>query len=138
MPDSIDRSLLDLQYRPDLHILTARWLRDASLPELQQAHRALQATAQAHNAFHWLMDRRRFSPNPEIAQWVAHEWLPDIARTASSHLRLASLVSPELWHLISTQPDFQEATNTALNAQQPYSVRVFMDEGEAVRWLTSS
>ncbi|MCB2377665.1 hypothetical protein LGH70_08740 [Hymenobacter sp. BT635] len=82
------------------------------------------------------MDRRRFMPTAELAQWVAHEWLPAVARQAPNMLRLASLVSPELWQVISTQPNFQSATATVLADQHPYLVRVFMDEGEAVRWLT--
>ncbi|MCB2408354.1 hypothetical protein [Hymenobacter lucidus] len=136
MPAYPDSPLLDLLYRPDLHILTARWLRDAPLEDLQAAHRALQAKAHTYNSFCWLMDRRRLNPTAEIAQWVAHEWLPAVVREATAPLRLASLVSPELWQFISTQNGFRDATTTVLAAHQPYHVKVFMDEGEAVRWLT--
>ncbi|GAB2959317.1 hypothetical protein GCM10027048_28340 [Hymenobacter coalescens] len=50
-------------------------------------------------------------------------------------LRLASLVSPELWQLITTQAPLRTAAEEVLRPDQPYRVSVFMDEGEAVRWL---
>ncbi|MCB2377666.1 hypothetical protein LGH70_08745 [Hymenobacter sp. BT635] len=47
----VDQSVLDLQYRPDLNILTARWLQVASLPELQAAHQALQASGRDYGTY---------------------------------------------------------------------------------------
>ncbi|TGE16609.1 hypothetical protein [Hymenobacter elongatus] len=130
-----DPTVLTLQFRADLGILTARWLGAAPLADLQAGHHAMLDAALEHQMHRWLMDRRRSTPDVAIATWVSQEWLPAAAAQLTSQLRLASLVSPELWQAISSQAGLREAAALVLRPNQPFLVKVFTDEGEAVRWL---
>ena len=132
-------SSLAIHYRPDLGLLTARWMADSDLPTLQAEYEAILDTGRHHRSTRWLLDvRRREVPTMEAAAWVAGHWLPlAAAAVAPSHLQLAYLISPLRAETLRTDPALQATAEQALQATAPYDLRLFGDEGEAVRWLTS-
>ncbi|GAB2959324.1 hypothetical protein GCM10027048_28350 [Hymenobacter coalescens] len=72
MPAADLSTLLHLHFRPDLGLLTVRWLRDpATLAEAQAAHQAILDRACTEGTGNLLMDRRRSVPDAEVSQWVA-------------------------------------------------------------------
>ncbi|TGE17773.1 hypothetical protein [Hymenobacter elongatus] len=130
---------LDLLYRPDLDLLMVRWLADVSFTELQAQYEAILIEGQSHHTLRWLLDvRRRAVPTQEAAQWVTHNWLPRAAAAISSGwLQLAYFISPTRDEVMHSDVLVQPIVQAALAPTQPYDLRMFKDEGDAVRWLTT-
>lgn len=134
---TLTSTALQLLYRPDLDLLTARWFAEVPLPQLQTEHEAVLRAGQQHGTARWLLDvRRRDVPTAEAAEWVTYDWLPRVAAAmAPTRLRLAYLISPARGEALRTNPALQTSVQDALAATCPYELRLFGDEGEAVRWL---
>ncbi|GAA4373579.1 hypothetical protein [Hymenobacter koreensis] len=130
---------LDLSYRPDLRVLTVRWLRSVSFPELQAGFRQALDMALACQAAYWLVDvRRRTEIDAIPSTWVAQHLLPEAAAgLAPATLYVAYLLSPVRAEQIVTNPALQAATAQAQAPTQPYRLETFIDEGPAVQWLLS-
>lgn len=128
---------LEIQYRPDLDVLTVRWL-DALHPDLfQQDYYAVLAQARTHNTTRWLVDvRRRPHPTPDMAAWAANVWLPEVVMAlAPRRARLAYLISPSREEALKASPSLQTSVKTASNPNRGYDVAIFNNEGEANTWL---
>lgn len=68
-----------LDYRADQRLLIGRWLRPASLTELQAHYEAVLASAQAHGCRHWLLDfRRRPSGDAAAVHWFGSVFTPQV------------------------------------------------------------
>ncbi|RSK41065.1 hypothetical protein [Hymenobacter perfusus] len=133
-------SFLQISFRPDLHLLIMRWLRDVTQAELKQGYSEVLQAAQQHNATCWLVDsRRRVQSDEAMVQWLANDYLPTLsAQLGNQLIRLACLVAAT-W-----QPAEAPATPLAVLAQRPsqaaysYHVQLFGDEGTAMQWLQAS
>ena len=55
---SSPNALVDLSYRPDLHILLVRWLGTTTDEEIREVYRYLE-TADVQHCRYWLLDARR-------------------------------------------------------------------------------
>ncbi|SHJ67463.1 hypothetical protein SAMN02745146_3665 [Hymenobacter daecheongensis DSM 21074] len=133
----LDPTAIEVAHRPDLGLLTMRWLTDPTLAELQQAYSVLLEQAQAQHSGRWLLDvRRRGNPSSEQSAWFTQEWLPRAcALLAPLRPRLAYLISPQRMEFLHSDLTIQANLRQALDPSQLWSVRLFTDEGEAVNWL---
>jgi hypothetical protein len=134
MPPSAN---LQLHYRPDLALLTARWLGESGLEQLQNEYRDLEQQAVAHGACRLLLDiRRRDTPSAEAAQWFTNVWLPGVKTAlAPAALRLAYLIPPRRAEQLRADAAAAPSLHQAAAAGQSHALALFHDEGEAVRWL---
>ena len=131
-------SSLQLAYRPDLDMLTARWFTESDLPQLQEEYAAVLAAGLAAGTTRWLLDvRRRDVPTAEAAHWVSFEWLPRAAAQVGGPLRLAFLISPLRAEALRTAANLQPSVRAVLDSPQPYQLQTFGDEGAAVTWLVA-
>ena len=131
---------LDLSFRPDLNILVLRWLRDASLVEIQHGSQAALHMAQQHGTGQWFVDvRRRAAISAENSTWMADTFFPAAAAAlAGTTLRISYLIAPSRLGAIQLQPAAHEAALVRTQApSQPYQFHIALDEAEAMRWLTS-
>ncbi|AIZ63913.1 hypothetical protein PK28_09860 [Hymenobacter sp. DG25B] len=129
---------LTIDYRPDLHLLTLRWLRDVTFSELQAGFQAAHAAARTAGATRWLIDvRRRLEMDAVPSTWVANQLLPVVAAELPGTLQVAYLLAPARHEAIQTVPNLKNAVLQAQAPSQPYRLQVFIDEGEAVRWACS-
>ena len=90
VPDTIA-----LVYRPDLAVLTVRWLTDSNVTTLRDEYEAVLLADDSRRSPRWLFDvRRRPTTDAEAAHWVIADWLPRAAvAIAPARLRLAYLVT---------------------------------------------
>ena len=128
-----------VEYRPDLEVLVMRWLRPNSLPETQTSYHRLLALAHQHNCPYWLLDGRRDGPLMlETATWLGYDFLPRAARELAPRvLRLAVFSSPTRFEQRLIDAEVAPAVAQALAPTQPYQTALFLDEAEALAWLTS-
>jgi hypothetical protein len=128
---------LSLNFRADLHLLVLRWLRDVNLAELQAGFAEAQALAQEYRAYHWFVDvRRRGALSASDSAWVADVLLPQMARQLEpSVFAIAYLLAPFRAKAIQKQGPMQATVARAQASTQPYRLRTFLDEAEAVEWL---
>ncbi|UPL48414.1 hypothetical protein [Hymenobacter sublimis] len=129
---------LQLAHRPDLRLLTLRWLRDATLPEVQIGCQAALELAQQQGAAHWLVDvRRRVAVQAENSAWMADTFLPAAATTMlPAQLLVAYLISPTRLEAIKLEPAAKHAAIIrSQDPAQPYRLRVFLNEVDAIQWL---
>lgn len=128
---------LTLAYRPDLAVLTVRWLTDSQAGVLRTEYDAVLLAADTRCSPRWLFDvRRRPTADAEATRWVSADWLPRaVAVAAPARLRLAYLVTPARDEFLRLNPPLRTAMETTLAAANPYDVAVFADEGAAMRWL---
>ncbi|UYZ57893.1 hypothetical protein [Hymenobacter latericus] len=133
----IDNAAIQLQYRPDLHILVARWTGQFAPGAIEAGYEALLQAAQHHGAHRLLVDvRRRPVPSPEQAHWIAHSWLPQVAAAcAPVRLRLAYLLSPAYEHSLNSTPALQPSLQAVLAPNLPYDLRTFIEESAAMDWV---
>lgn len=131
---------LDIQYRPDLDFLTIRWLDELPSAHFQQEYQHILTEAQQHDTPRWLVDvRRRPTPTPDMAEWAATTWLPQVVATlAPRRPRLAYLISPSSAAAIQTNPTLKPSLQTAIRPDRGYDVAIFNSEGEATTWLLAS
>ncbi|GAB2776700.1 hypothetical protein HNQ93_001916 [Hymenobacter luteus] len=128
---------LNLSYRTDIGVLTARWLRSVTLAELQAGFQQVRQHSLAHSATHWLVDvRRRTELDATSSGWVVRELLPAAAQDAApATLHIAYLLAPTREALLRTDSDMQATTMAAESPTQPYRLRTFIQEGLAMQWL---
>ncbi|WP_303311479.1 hypothetical protein [Hymenobacter sp. BT730] len=127
---------LTIAYRPDLQLLTLRWLRDVTMSELQTGFQAAREAARTAGAMRWLVDvRRRLELDAIPSTWVANQLLPTVAAELPDTLQVAYLLAPARNEAIRTDPELKEAVILAQGTAQPYRLQLFIDEGEAVRWV---
>ncbi|WP_169515034.1 hypothetical protein [Hymenobacter norwichensis] len=127
---------LTLNYRPDLQLLVLRWLRDASLSEMQIGHQEALHLARQHAATQWFIDvRRRLLVEHTHTSWVINEFLPQAATLLQAPLRVAYLMSPHRQRTIDSQPELQAIFARAHVPTLPYRMESFMNEAEAIEWL---
>ncbi|MCA8829103.1 hypothetical protein [Hymenobacter pini] len=128
---------LDLSYRPDLHILTVRWLRAVSHEELQAGFEAARRYGQERHAARWLVDvRRRTELDASSSAWVAETLLPAAAAdVVPARLQVAYLLSPARVEILHTDKGMHSVVTTAQQPTQSYQLQTFLDEGPAVNWL---
>jgi hypothetical protein len=133
-------SYLSLDFRPDLHVLVLRWLRDVTLDELQAGFAETQALALEYNAHEWLVDvRRRGALSASDSAWVADVFLPEMARRLGpAPLTIAYLLAPFRAKAIQEPAPLQATVARAQVRTQPYHLRTFLDEAAAVEWLQAA
>ncbi|UOQ77160.1 hypothetical protein MUN84_22385 [Hymenobacter sp. 5516J-16] len=127
---------LSILFRPDLHVLIVRWLREISQHELQQGYQEALATARHHGARCWLVDsRRRALSDEQMADWLATSFLPTLSQDLGSVVYVACLVSAT-WQDTGgpAAPLVVLAQRQPLPAQG-YHLQLFGDEGTAMQWL---
>ncbi|SNC76675.1 hypothetical protein SAMN06265337_3506 [Hymenobacter gelipurpurascens] len=134
MSETTLNDFLHLMHRPDLSILTARWLRTTSSPELRTGYHRLLEFASGCTTCLWLIDsRRREHLNNSDVHWLVRDFYPMLRTRLGQHVYLAYLISP-------TQ--LEDTTDDETLPALPYthgdycSINQFTDEGEAVQWLT--
>ncbi|WP_210522004.1 hypothetical protein [Hymenobacter terricola] len=132
-------SSLQLTYRADLDVLTARWFVPSAFPQLQQEYAAVLAAGLAHGTSRWLLDVRRTpTPSAEATHWVTAVWLPRAAGQVARPLHLAYLLSPQRTAAIFTDAGAHAQVEQVLAPGQSFQLQLFGDEGAAVRWLTEA
>ena len=133
MPNS---TLLNCVYRPDLDILTVRWLTDEQAATTAGDYESLLLLPEARRTANWLFDvRRRPYTNAASAHWVVTDWLPRAAALCPAPLRLAYLVAPVRAAELEGDTPIGAEVRPATLPGHPYLLRAFTDEGAAVRWL---
>lgn len=130
-------STLVIQYRPDLDILTVRWLAELLTDRFQQEYNTILQEAQIYDTPRWLIDvRRRPHPAPDMADWAANVWLPQVVTAlAPRRPRLAYLISPSREQSLKASPALQASVQAASSPERGYDVAIFNNEGEANNWL---
>ncbi|TGE23354.1 hypothetical protein [Hymenobacter metallicola] len=124
--------LIDLSYRPDLHILVMRWLGTADETEIKRIYRAVEAANEQQCRF-WLIDaRRRASFNPEITTWLFEKFVPAMAAQLGGPLYFSYLVGPT--HLAGAQ-EFLQGHFLPGGPERPYRLHYAGEEREATDWL---
>lgn len=116
---------LDLRYRPDLHLLVARWQRPVSAAEFRAGWRAMLRLARQHECPYWQLDLRGRGalPDGESRQWLLHQLVPEIALRLSQTVCMAYLLSPaHLPHAVAP-------------VGSPVRVAFFSEEGPLTAWL---
>ena len=118
---------LDLQYRPDLHLLVGRWQRPVSDAELRQGYHATLRAAQEVDCPFWQLDiRGRQAPAAPTTQWLMQDFVPQLAGQLGGRACLGYLLRPS--HLL---PGMATAA-----ADSPVCVAFFSEEGPLTAWLT--
>ncbi|WP_157780861.1 hypothetical protein [Hymenobacter sedentarius] len=124
--------LVDLSYRPDLHILVVRWLGVTADEETRRIYRYLEE-ADVNQCRFWLLDaRRRPSSGPAVTRWMLDEFAPLVSAHFRGLLYFSYLISPA--HL-SAAEDFQRQVAAISNPSLPYRLHYASQESEATNWL---
>ena len=133
MSNDVSPPLLQLAYRPDLHVLVGRWGYQPEPHDLALVYQQVEELALKHNCRIWLQDiRRRTLNDPDTTRWLLQEFFPSMARRLGGRLYVAYLVGPTLHEAIVGQPGYVSAE--AYDGQ-PFAVSFFGDEGAAMQWL---
>jgi hypothetical protein len=137
MTSSVLTDFLDLSYRPDLHVLTVRWLRAVNFEELRAGFEAARQRGATEQAACWLVDvRRRTELEAASSAWVADTLLPAVAAdVAPARLQVAYLLSPARADVLRSDQNMRAVATGAQASTRPYQLRTFLDEGPAVQWL---
>lgn len=126
---------LTLTHRPDLDMVTARWTRPATSTELRAGYQELLRYASGCEACrHWLIDsRRRTQVDARDVHWLAETFYPALRHHLHGQAYLAFLIAP--YQLDDVQDD------TLPPLPHTYgdncSINQFVDEAEAVAWLSA-
>ncbi|MBH8556897.1 hypothetical protein [Hymenobacter negativus] len=128
---------IQLAYRPDLDLFTARWLTFHTLSTERAEYEAVLQAPEALGTPHWLLDvRRRPTTDPEAARWVTTDWLPRAAALVRpAYLRLAFLVAPVRAENLREDDELRAIMEAAYADTDTLALRTFTDEGAAVAWL---
>lgn len=128
---------LNFSFCSELDVFFVRWLREAQRLLLQPEYEAILAAEPAQRTSRWLLDvRQRPTPDIEAANWVTYNWLPRAATLrAPGQLCVAYLVSPQRAEALATDPELQENLHDAMAPNRLYTIGLFSEEAEAIRWL---
>lgn len=131
---------LTIDFRPDLHLLVLRWLRDVNLAELQAGFGEAERQALHYGAHQWCVDvRRRGALSASDSAWVADVFLPHMAgQLQPATFAIAYLLAPFRAKAIQEQAPLQATVARAQASSQPYHLRTFLDEAAAVEWLQAA
>ncbi|TGE05231.1 hypothetical protein [Hymenobacter fodinae] len=125
-PDSVE-----LLYRPDLQILTARWMHPVAAPELVRGYEATLHKAKQHRARYWLLDVRDRGPASEDdTEWVLAEFLPRLHQQLGGRVYVCFLLAA------SQLSAAEQEEGAPLVANEQYHVRLFTAETPALAWLS--
>ena len=131
-----DSAAPDCHYRPDLDVLAVRWPSHATNATTPADYEAVLHLPEVRCTHRWLFDvRRRPHTSAAAAQWVVHQWLPRAAALLPQPLRLAYLVAPNRVQELAADTPLGAVVQPATLPGHTYLLRIFTDEGEAVRWL---
>ena len=121
---------LDLQHRPDLPAVIARWQREVTPAELQAGYEAVLAAADAAACGRWLLDLRRREDltEPVVNAWFSRVFAPALRGRYPEAVRLAFLISP----LRARQPVMAVVSATDTDCE----IATFTDEATAHAWLS--
>lgn len=124
---------LQYQYRADLQVLVARWLRQPTDDELHDGYHRLLAVAAGHDARLWLIDtRRRDHSNQQSTSWMVEHFLPLLPQHFNGSVYLAFLFMPT--HLYAIERDAAVPPLTYFDGRS-YHVQRFTEEQSAMQWL---
>ena len=128
---------LQLAYRPDLDLFTARWLTTYTGSTERTEYEAVLQAPEAQGTPQWLFDvRRRPATDEAAARWVTTDWLPRAAaQLLPARLRLAFLVAPTRAENLRVDPALRTVMEAAYAPGHTFDLRTFTDEGAAVAWL---
>lgn len=122
-------------YRPDLHVVVGRWMREIQrAQEVQQNYASLLEEAEQHQQCRfWLLDaRRRFRTAVEITDWV-EDYFPRMAEERlGGEIRIAYLLAPRQLLVSTESPPFPQLRHPV---HGHLLSRQFTDEGKAIAWL---
>ena len=93
-------------YRPDLDVLTARWLRQPTEVEMEAGYFSMLEVAVQHSCHYWLVDvRRREHANQQSSPWMMQQFfslLPE--RLPGKKVFMAYLFQPlHLYDLVADE-----------------------------------
>lgn len=129
---SSPNALVDLSYRPDLHILLVRWLGVTTDDEIRDVYRYLE-TANVQHCRYWLLDaRRRPSSGPAVTQWMFDEFAPVVSAHFGGLLYFSYLISPA--HLAAAE-SFRGQQASPASLALPFRLHYASQESDAVQWL---
>lgn len=124
--------LVDLSYRPDLHVLVVRWMGPTTDDETRRVYRHLEQ-ADAHQCRYWLLDaRRRPSSGAAVTRWMLDEFAPLVSAHFGGLLYFSYLISPA--HLPAAEGFRQEAVVPRASSL-PYRLHYASQENDAIEWL---
>jgi hypothetical protein len=133
MPDLPTLDYLQYQYRADLQVLVARWLRQPTDAELHEGYFRLLTVAAGHGAKLWLVDtRRRDHSNQQSTPWMVEHFLPLLPEHLDGAVYLAFLFMPT--HLYEIERDGSVPPLTYFDGRS-YHVQRFTEEQSAMQWL---
>lgn len=125
-------SLVDISYRPDLHVLVVRWMGITTDDETRRVYRHLEQ-ADTHRCRYWLLDaRRRPSSSAAVTRWMLDELAPLVSTQFGGLLYFSYLISPA--HLTAAEGFRQEAV-APYAAGLPYRLHYASQENDAIDWL---
>ena len=124
---------LECMHRPETGTMVCRWLRETTPAEMRTSYEQLFATAQRVGSRLWLLDiRRRNNEDPETAQWLLSDYMPQLTAHFGGPTFLAYLLSPA--HLVRVDDDAFDLAPIA-QLQRSAHVALFIEEGAANEWL---
>jgi hypothetical protein len=140
MLDHLELTSRTLFFRRDLHLMVVRWKSHVPLEVLQADYAQMLATAVTQGMSAWLLDVRRRDMAPiELSTWVNTVFYPQaVADLAPRRLRMAVLSSPALTATYTSDPAQRREVAYALDPARPYDLGLFVDEGQAMQWLTQA
>ncbi|MBJ6108052.1 hypothetical protein JAO73_03445 [Hymenobacter sp. BT523] len=127
---------LHLDYRPDLDLLTGRWLFDPDPEQLRQDYEDLLKEGLYCGAQRWLLDLRRRPALPVgLTDWMETTWLPHLLGVAPPDLRIAFWLPPQREVLRRAAPALNARVEELLRQPGAYRLRLFENEALALAWL---
>lgn len=118
---------LHLTYRPDLHLLVARWQRPASADEVRAGYAAMLELAEQVDCPFWQIDvRGRKLMDGATSRWLIDEFLPLLADRLTGPASLGYLLTPA--HMV-------ELASPAVSVGDAAQVALFTEEGPLTAWL---
>jgi hypothetical protein len=138
MYSPIELAAHTVSFRPDLNVMVVRWRAQAPLAAVQADYAKMLAAAEACGFSDWLLDmRRRENVTAELSAWVSQVFCPvAVARLAPHRVRMAVLRPPARREASRTNPKQKQPMALSADPAQPYDVRLFDDEREALGWLS--
>ena len=127
---------LEINPRPDLPAIVARWQREITAAELQAGYFAILQAADDHQCWRWLLDLRRREDlaSAELNNWVTNDFFPRLLHRYSAPVRIAFLISP-LRAARQAAPASVATITANPQPDQGYKSALFTDEAAAYQWL---
>ena len=124
---------LECLHRPETGTMVVRLLCEVTPAEMRASYEYLLVQAQGLGSRLWLLDiRRRNNEDPQTAQWLIDDYMPQLAGLFGGPSFLAYLLSPA--HLVRVDDHSVSIQNVA-QLQRSVHVALFIEEGAANEWL---